>query len=66
MTKTTRSFPATLSGRVEDLIPSFCRSIRMNHEDDGTCTLTAHASEIDAARKAVRIARDEAATTHIR
>jgi hypothetical protein len=63
---TTRAFPAELAGRVDNLIPRCCRSVRMSHEDDGTCTLTAHRSEIAAARRAIRIARDEAATAHIR
>jgi len=53
----TRAFSADLSGVVENLIPRHCRSVRMDHQDDGTCTLTAHRSEIEAARKAVRIAK---------
>jgi len=63
---TTRRFPETLSGRVSDLIPSFCRSVRINQEDNASCTITAHRSEIGAARKAIRIARAEAETAHIR
>lgn len=63
---TARKFSADLSGAVENLIPRFCRSIRMNQEQDGTCTLTAHRSEIFAARKAIKIARDAAAVAHIR
>ena len=58
---TTRPFSADLSGAVENLIPRSCRSVRMNHEDDGTCTLTAHHSEIHEARKAIKAARDAAA-----
>lgn len=69
----TKPFPEALSGRVSDLIPSSCRSVRMDHGDDsetypgrGMCCLTAHKSEIAAARRAIRVARAEAATAHIR
>jgi hypothetical protein len=42
--------------------------VRINHPDDGetTATITAHRSELAAARKAIRIARTEAATAHLR
>ena len=63
---TTRPFPAALLARVSDLIPSHCRSVRAHHEDDGTCRLTGHISEAKEARRAIRIARDEAETAHIR
>ena len=63
---TTRPFPATLAGHVDNLIPRHCRSIRMEHNDNGTCALTAHRSEIASARLAIRLARDAAATAHIR
>lgn len=59
MEQTTRKFPETISGRVSDLIPAHCRSVRMDHHDDGTCQLRAHWSEIGEARRAVRIAKQE-------
>lgn len=57
----TRPFPASISCAVGDYVPAWCRSVRMSHHDDGTCTLTAHRSEIDYARRAVRLARIDAA-----
>jgi hypothetical protein len=69
----TRPFPASLSGAVSDLIPASCRSVRMDHGDEteaypgrGMCCLTAHKSEIKAARRAIRIARTRAVTAHMR
>lgn len=65
----TRPFPQSLSGRVSDLIPSSCRSVWIDHGDEtetypgrGMCCLTAHKSDINAARRAIRVARAEAAT----
>jgi hypothetical protein len=81
-TFTTRTFPASISARVSDLIPASCRSVKiwtvetskvfpdggvLNTTDGSTrCQGQAHKSEISALRRAIRIARDEAATAHIR
>jgi hypothetical protein len=58
---TTRPFPSSLIARVGDLIPSYCRSVMIAHDDpaEGRATITAHKSEIKDARKAIRIARLE-------
>lgn len=60
---TTNPFPDTISARVFDLVPSYCRSVRLFESPDGGTTYRgeAHRSEIGALRKAIRIARDEAA-----
>ena len=57
---TTRTFPAYLTGRVDDLIPHWCRSATMRHFDDvGLASITAHRSEINAVRRAINLAKAE-------
>lgn len=61
---TTRPVPASLTGRIEDLIPAYCRSATCLHgeTDADPVRYRAHRSEIEAVRKAIRIARCEADT----
>ena len=65
---TTRPFPESIASRAFDLVPPFCRSVRVvlveGHPE--LSAITAHKSEIGAARKAVRIAKREAETAHIK
>ena len=72
---TTRPFPASISGRVSDLIPRHCRSVRIFESPNDRIAATggehlyrgeAHHSEIAELRRAIRIARREAETAHIR
>jgi hypothetical protein len=63
---TTREFPAELTARIGDLIPRHCRSVKIGQAGVATDRATAHRSEIGEVRRAIRIARREAETVHIR
>ena len=67
---TTRPFPASLLGHVSDRIPSFCRSILVNHltehdRTDARVSITAHKSDIGFARRAIRSVKLAASVAHI-
>lgn len=62
---TTRPFPADIADHVGDLITT-CRSAQFRYSDDGlTVTCRAHRSEIGAVRRAIRLARADAAIRQI-
>ena len=61
-TLTTNRVNASLIGRIENLIPSFCRSARCLHgaSDVDPVRYEADESEIKYVRRAIRIAKREA------
>lgn len=65
---TTRPFPEHLASRVGDLVPPFCRSIRIAYDDprEGLATVTAHHSEINRVHRAIRVAKREHETRNVK
>lgn len=57
----TNKFPAELLCAVGDGIPNFCRSARVWDNDDGTAQASADESEIVLVRRAIRLAKENAA-----
>jgi hypothetical protein len=55
---TTRPTPSRLMGAIEDLIPTWCKSVECVHgeTDDDPIRFRAHRSEIKYVRRAIRIA----------
>lgn len=58
----TRPVPVSLVGRIENLIPAHCRSVKCLHGDTDADLVRyeAHKSEIAEVRRAIRIAKQEA------
>ena len=57
----TNKFPGELIAAVGDGIPHFCRSARVWENDDGTGQASADESEIVHVRRAIRLAKENAA-----
>jgi len=57
----TNKFPAELLCAVGDGIPTFCRSARVWDNEDGTAQASADESEIVHVRRAIRLAKENAA-----
>ena len=57
---TTRRFPKELAGMVTGWVPRRCLSINLVHTEGDMCVLTYRANEREDARRAVRLAREEA------
>ena len=65
---TTRPVPASLVGAIQDMVPSWCRSVTCLHGDgdNDPVTFGAHRSEARYLRRAIRSAKAAAAVAHIR